>query len=80
VLGAVGTLADIYYQIDITFFLLRRLIGVRTEGDKKAAKVVKLTKGELLMVNIGSLSTGTCVNIVIQTVRFCRWSRSECEE
>lgn len=58
VLGAVGTLPDIYTEIEISYFLLRRLLGVRTEGDKKAAKVNKLTKNEILMVNIGSLSTG----------------------
>ena len=29
-----------------------------TSGDKKGAKVAKLTKNEVLMVNIGSLSTG----------------------
>ncbi|PWS21649.1 translation initiation factor IF-2 subunit gamma, partial [Enterococcus faecium] len=31
---------------------------VRTEGDRKGAKVQKLSKGEVLMVNIGSLSSG----------------------
>jgi translation initiation factor 2 subunit 3 len=39
-------------------FQLRRLLGVRMEGDKKGAKVSKLSKNEMLMVNIGSLSTG----------------------
>uniref|UniRef100_A0A0K0CV11 protein-synthesizing GTPase n=1 Tax=Angiostrongylus cantonensis TaxID=6313 RepID=A0A0K0CV11_ANGCA len=58
ILGAVGTLPDIFTEIEINFFLLRRLLGVRTEANKKAAKVQKLTKGEVLMVNIGSLSTG----------------------
>ncbi|XP_003376252.1 eukaryotic translation initiation factor 2 subunit 3 [Trichinella spiralis] len=58
VLGAVGTLPDIYTEIEISYFLLRRLLGVRTEGDRKAAKVQKLAKNEILMVNIGSLSTG----------------------
>ncbi|PAA52156.1 hypothetical protein BOX15_Mlig023871g2 [Macrostomum lignano] len=58
VLGAVGTLPSIYIELEISFFLLRRLLGVRTEGDKKGAKVQKLAKAELLMVNIGSLSTG----------------------
>lgn len=58
VLGAVGTLPDIFTEIEITYFVLRRLLGVRTEGGKKAAKVTKLAKGEVLMVNIGSLSTG----------------------
>lgn len=58
VLGAVGALPDIFSEIQISYFLLRRLLGVRTEGDKKGAKVAKLAKGEILMVNIGSLSTG----------------------
>ncbi|XP_048577820.1 eukaryotic translation initiation factor 2 subunit 3, X-linked [Nematostella vectensis] len=58
VLGAVGALPEIYTELEISYFLLRRLLGVRTEGDKKGAKVSKLTKNEVLMVNIGSLSTG----------------------
>ncbi|CAD5117106.1 DgyrCDS5914 [Dimorphilus gyrociliatus] len=58
VLGAVGSLPDIYTEIEISYFLLRRLLGVRVEGDKKGAKVQKLAKGEMLMVNIGSLSSG----------------------
>ncbi|XP_013407157.1 eukaryotic translation initiation factor 2 subunit 3, Y-linked [Lingula anatina] len=58
VLGAVGALPEIYTELEISFFLLRRLLGVRTEGDKKAAKVQKLSKNEVLMVNIGSLSSG----------------------
>ncbi|XP_061176881.1 eukaryotic translation initiation factor 2 subunit 3-like isoform X2 [Saccostrea echinata] len=58
VLGAVNALPDIYTEITISFFLLRRLLGVKTEGDKKGAKVQKLSKNEVLMVNIGSLSTG----------------------
>ncbi|XP_031552324.1 eukaryotic translation initiation factor 2 subunit 3-like [Actinia tenebrosa] len=58
VLGAVGALPEIYTELEISYFLLRRLLGVRTEGDKKGAKVTKLTKNEVLTVNIGSLSTG----------------------
>merc|ERR1719402_2094815 len=58
VLGAVGSLPEIFTEPEISYFLLRRLLGVRTEGDKKGAKVQKLTKNEMLMVNIGSLSTG----------------------
>lgn len=64
ILGAVGTLPDIFTEVEIGYFLLRRLLGVRTEGGKKAAKVQKLSKGELLMVNIGSLSTGGRVTAV----------------
>eukprot|EP00730_Choanoeca_flexa_P016695 TRINITY_DN7946_c0_g1_i4.p3 TRINITY_DN7946_c0_g1~~TRINITY_DN7946_c0_g1_i4.p3 ORF type:complete len:101 (+),score=32.20 TRINITY_DN7946_c0_g1_i4:1283-1585(+) len=44
--------------MEISYYLLKRLLGVRTDGDKKAARVQKLSKNEILMVNIGSLSTG----------------------
>ena len=40
VLGASGSLPDIYTELEISFFLLRRLLGVKTEGDKKGAKVL----------------------------------------
>ncbi|KAB0365979.1 hypothetical protein FD754_010135 [Muntiacus muntjak] len=64
VLGAVGALPEIFTELEISYFLLRRLLGVHTEGDKKAAKVRKLSKNEVLMVNIGSLSTGGRVSAV----------------
>jgi translation initiation factor 2 subunit 3 len=57
VLGGVGKLPDIYIEIEINFFLLRRLLGVKSQGDKQA-KVSKLAKDEVLMVNIGSTSAG----------------------
>ncbi|XP_045450041.1 eukaryotic translation initiation factor 2 subunit 3-like isoform X2 [Melitaea cinxia] len=58
VLGAVGALPGIFVKLEVSYYLLKRLLGVRTEGDKKAAKVQKLTRNEALLVNIGSLSTG----------------------
>uniref|UniRef100_A0A0V0G300 protein-synthesizing GTPase n=3 Tax=Triatominae TaxID=70999 RepID=A0A0V0G300_TRIDM len=58
VLGAVGALPEIFIELEISYYLLKRLLGVRMEGDKKGAKVQKLTKSEVLLVNIGSLSTG----------------------
>jgi len=58
VLGEVGKLPDIFTELEINFFLLRRLLGVKAEGDKQATKVQKLVKSEVLMVNIGSTSTG----------------------
>ncbi|XP_067648581.1 eukaryotic translation initiation factor 2 subunit 3 isoform X3 [Eurosta solidaginis] len=58
VLGAVGNLPDIYIELEISYYLLRRLLGVRTDGDKKGARVEKLQRNEILLVNIGSLSTG----------------------
>uniref|UniRef100_A0A182VQ71 protein-synthesizing GTPase n=1 Tax=Anopheles minimus TaxID=112268 RepID=A0A182VQ71_9DIPT len=58
VLGAVGALPNIFIELEVSYYLLKRLLGVRTEGDKKGAKVQKLVRHEMLLVNIGSLSTG----------------------
>eukprot|EP00296_Roombia_truncata_P000105 JP435765.1.p1 GENE.JP435765.1~~JP435765.1.p1 ORF type:complete len:485 (-),score=178.02 JP435765.1:41-1495(-) len=57
VLGEVGKLPLIYTEIQVNFYLLRRLLGVKTDGEK-GSKVQKLAKGEILMVNIGSTSAG----------------------
>ena len=48
---------DSVTELEISLFLLRRLLGVKTE-DKKQTKVTKLVKNELLLINIGSTSTG----------------------
>lgn len=60
VLGLKGRLPDIYIEIEVNYFLLRRLLGVKT-ADGKQAKVANLTKNEVLMVNIGSTATGAKV-------------------
>jgi translation initiation factor 2 gamma subunit (eIF-2gamma) len=44
VLGEVGALPEIYTEIQINYFLLRRLVGVRTEGDRRGARVRKLDR------------------------------------
>jgi translation initiation factor 2 subunit 3 len=61
VLGEVGKLPDVFIEIEINFFLLRRLLGVRTQGGEKQSKVQKLSKQEVLMLNIGSMCTGARV-------------------
>jgi len=58
VLGLRGKLPDVFCEIEISYYLLRRLLGVKTNDGGKQAKVQKLTKGEMLMVNIGSTGTG----------------------
>lgn len=63
VLGLKGRLPEIYSEIEINFYLLRRLLGVRT-ADGKQAKVAKLSKNEVIMVNIGSTSTGAKVSAI----------------
>ncbi|KAK6193421.1 hypothetical protein LQW54_012485 [Pestalotiopsis sp. IQ-011] len=65
VLGLKGRLPAIYSEIEVNFYLLKRLLGVRT-ADGKQAKVAKLTKNEVLMVNIGSTSTGAKVSAIKQ--------------
>ncbi|CAH8276183.1 unnamed protein product [Arabidopsis lyrata] len=61
VLGEMGTLPDVFVELEVSFQLLTRLIGVRTKEKEKQMKVSKLTKEEILMVNIGSMSTGAKV-------------------
>lgn len=58
VLGYREKLPSIFTELEISFYLLRRLLGVKTDEGEKQGKVQKLTKGEILMVNIGSTSTG----------------------
>jgi len=64
VLGAVGSLPEIFIELEISFFLLRRLLGVKSDdrSKKKATKIKKLTKGEIVMLNIGSSSTGAHIH------------------
>mmetsp|Transcript_5897 Transcript_5897/g.15688 ORF Transcript_5897/g.15688 Transcript_5897/m.15688 type:complete len:463 (+) Transcript_5897:162-1550(+) len=61
VLGQVGFLPDVYSELEVNFFLLRRLLGVRSKDGEKQGKVSKLAKGEVLMLNIGSMCTGARV-------------------
>ncbi|CAI0389128.1 unnamed protein product [Linum tenue] len=56
VLGDIGSLPDVFVELEV-----ERLIGVRTKGSEKQGKVSKLVKGEILMLNIGSMSTGARV-------------------
>ncbi|OQS00904.1 eukaryotic translation initiation factor 2 subunit 3 [Achlya hypogyna] len=66
VLGLKGSLPDIYTELEINFYLLRRLLGVKTSEGSKASKVQKLTKAEVLMINIGSTTTGAKIIAVKQ--------------
>lgn len=59
-------------MLQVNFYLLLRLIGVRAKGTEKQEKVKKLTKGEILMLNIGSMSTGARVIAVKHDVRLAK--------
>ncbi|MES1912862.1 MAG: Eukaryotic translation initiation factor 2 subunit 3 [Cercozoa sp. M6MM] len=84
VLGAVGTLPDILVELEISFFLLLRLLGVREESrDKKRSKKKKtaienLERNETLMVNIGSTSTGCHVVAVKRDLAKLRLRKPVC--
>lgn len=41
VLGQVGALPDVYSELEVNFFLLRRLLGVRSKEGEKQSKVCK---------------------------------------
>ncbi|KAJ8613278.1 hypothetical protein CTAYLR_008199 [Chrysophaeum taylorii] len=58
VLGIKDHLPDVFIEVEVSFYLLRRLLGVKTQEGSKQAKVQKLQKQEILMVNIGSTATG----------------------
>ena len=52
-LGNRGTLPEVYTEIEISFFLLRKIVGSASEK-----KTGKIEKGEHLMINSGSMTTG----------------------
>mmetsp|Transcript_57533 Transcript_57533/g.106276 ORF Transcript_57533/g.106276 Transcript_57533/m.106276 type:complete len:473 (+) Transcript_57533:75-1493(+) len=66
-LGHPDRLPNIYHEIEVKYYLLRRLLGVKTDGDNKAGKVTKLKKGEILMVNIGSTAAGGRIQSIKET-------------
>lgn len=57
-LGHSGQLPDVYLELEVSFFLLRRLIGVRIGDQNQNDTVKSITKGEVLMINVGTTSTG----------------------
>lgn len=42
-----GALPDVFSELEINFFLLRRLLGVRSKEGEKQSKVEKLSKTEV---------------------------------
>ncbi|KAF2759299.1 eukaryotic translation initiation factor 2 subunit 3 [Pseudovirgaria hyperparasitica] len=79
VLGLKGHLPSIYIELEVNYFLLRRLLGVKT-ADGKQAKVAKLTKNEVLMVNIGSTSAGAKVMAIKADVARLSLTSPACTE
>ena len=44
---------DVLSEIDVSYYLLKRLLGVKTSGGA-ATRVSALKPDELLMINVGS--------------------------
>jgi hypothetical protein len=69
VLGAVGALPKIFIELEISYYLLKRLLGVRTEGDKKGARVlppfcaVWILMAKYIIVLSSSTKTVACFGI-----------------
>jgi len=57
IIGIPGHMPEVYRHLEIRFFLMNRLIGMKGEATEKPVRVKKLIQDEILMVNIGSLST-----------------------
>lgn len=64
IIGHPRQLPDVYISITIDYFLLRQLIGVKGSAHGDEAKVQKLVKNEIVMLNIGSSTTGGNVLLV----------------
>ena len=59
IIGHPGKMPDVVFEIEVTFYLLRRLLGVKSDSaDKTRQKVSKLKVDETLLINIGSTSLG----------------------
>jgi len=59
-LGGVGSLPEIFISIEVNYYLLRALLGVKTEEGKQT-KIHKLELNESLLLNIGATSVGARV-------------------
>lgn len=59
IIGHPGKMPEVVVEIEAQYYLLRRLLGVKSDGgDKSKSKVQKLKIDETLMINIGSTSLG----------------------
>lgn len=59
VLGHPNKLPDVFIDLEVTFYLLKRLLGVKSETNTSAQgqrsnRVKKITQLETLMINVGS--------------------------
>ena len=80
VLGLKGKLPEVFIEVEISFYLLRRLLGVKAADGSKGAKVQKLSKSEILLVNIGSTSTSGTVLAIKKDMAKLRFGKPVCTQ
>ncbi|CAF2734955.1 unnamed protein product [Rotaria sp. Silwood2] len=80
VLGEVDTLPQIYTEITIKYFLLRRAFGVQSGSSHEPPKISKLRENEVLLINIGSLSVGGRVISVKNDLAKIQLTKPVCAE
>ena len=69
IIGHPNQMPDVLSEIDCSYYLLKRLLGVKTAGSVKN-KVSQLKPDELLMINVGSQSlAGKVINVKKESVR-----------
>jgi translation initiation factor 2 subunit 3 len=74
IIGHPGSMPDVLSEIDVSYYLLRRLLGVKQsnqkDGQKINTRVGTLKQDEILMINVGSLSlAGKVINVKKESVR-----------
>lgn len=68
IIGLPDQLPDVFCELKINYYLLRRLVGVKTVSTGETNKKInKITKGEVLLVNVGSTSSGGRVLSTVTT-------------
>ena len=73
VIGIPGHLPGVYYSVDVSYHLMKRLIGAAgVSSNGKRIKVEKLKVGEVLRMNIGSTMTGAKITGLRDTSNVAR--------
>lgn len=73
IIGFPGDLPEIYDELEVEYYLLKRLVGVVSQGSSgDLNQIDKLAQGEVLMINVGSTGCGgkiTSANPAQKTTR-----------
>lgn len=77
VLGIPNHMPDIFHQLELNYFLLQRLLGVKTTNNQYV-QVDSLEKNEALMVNIGSLTISGTITAIKEDLCKIKLSQPAC--